>query len=72
MSFNQYLRESLDELKFQAWLKQAQQDFRPISIEDAETLLDTQEGVDEYIYNNFKDSDAGPVILMKLINGEEV
>ena len=75
MSFNEYLIKNLNEMEFdfESWLKKTQQDLRPISIEDAESLLDTQDGVSEFIYSTYKGSEkTGPAILMDLINGEEV
>ena len=81
MSFNQYLRESLDEFDFDAWLKRVRSDLNvslnPLSDEDesdleiVETLLDTQENVSEYIYANYP-NENGTFVLLKLLNGEEV
>jgi len=73
-SFNQYLIENINIPKitrFQTWLDQARKDFPRISIEDAEILLDTQEGVAEYIRANYPDSEESEsAILMRLINQE--
>jgi len=73
MSFNEYLKENINSFDFDSWLKKAREDFPDITPDLAETLLDTQEGVDEYIYKNYpkEPEENYPQILANLINGVE-
>ena len=79
MDFKEYylkeiIEQKMDDTDFAQWLMKAKNDFRPISLEDAERLLDTQEGIDTFI-NQQRDSNtanselSGQEILMNLING---